>query len=102
MIYAQIKDGVVSNIIVLNDEQYIPLFSQGFDELLRVDQLLPYPSPGWTYDGQDFFPPEQEEERPENLEALNQKIESLQKALVDAKVIDKAQLINNQQGEIDA
>lgn len=56
MIFAQIKDGIVSNIIVLDDETLIPLFKEGFDDIVRVDQLQPYPSPGWTYDGNTFTP----------------------------------------------
>lgn len=59
MIYAQIKDNIVSNIIILDDESLIPLFSEGFDLLMRVDQLGLYPSSGWGYDPdtQTFSPP---------------------------------------------
>lgn len=60
MICAQVKNGIVMNIIVLDDASLAPLFTEGFDSLIRVDQLQPYPSIGWTYDGTNFNPPQGE------------------------------------------
>jgi uncharacterized membrane protein len=50
MRYAQIKAGVVINIIVLKDASLISLFSKNFDSLVRVDNISPEPQIGWTYD----------------------------------------------------
>lgn len=55
--YAQITAGVVVNIIVLNDPTLVSVFSAGFDAFVQVDQLVPYPAIGWTYDGTNFAPP---------------------------------------------
>lgn len=57
MIYAQIKDGVISNTIVADEETPLSLFAEGFDSLVRVDELSPRPGPGWTYDGAHFSAP---------------------------------------------
>jgi len=58
MTYAQIKDGVVNNTIVLDDETLASVFSKGFDYLVRIDLLSPCPGPGWLYDGANFSPPQ--------------------------------------------
>jgi hypothetical protein len=58
-IYAQILNGVVVNIIILNDSTLEPLFAQGFDACIQIDQLSPQPGIGWSYDGQSFTPPSQ-------------------------------------------
>ena len=57
LIWAQILNGVVVNIIVLNDTTLIPIFTQGFDYLIEIDQLTPQPGIGWTYDGTNFTQP---------------------------------------------
>lgn len=57
MKYAQIKNSIVQNVIVLDDDSLLPLFSEGFDLVLRVDQMMIYPGPGWTFDGSVFVPP---------------------------------------------
>jgi len=74
MVFAQIKNGNVVNIIALNDESLIPRFSEGFDAFIRVDGMLPYPSPnaGWTYDGVNLIPPPPKS--PSQLDMLNKKI----------------------------
>lgn len=59
MIYAQIKDGIVVNRIVLDDVALEPLFIVGFDALIRIDQLDIQPDIGWCYDGNDFKPGEE-------------------------------------------
>lgn len=56
-IYAQVLNGVVINMIVLNDDSLISLFSQGFDCIVRTDTLSPTPCIGFTYDGETFSPP---------------------------------------------
>lgn len=67
MLYAQIKNGMVQNIIVIEDTNLLPLFSQGFDSLIDVTNLssdvCPYgthPGPGDLYDGSVFSRPPQE------------------------------------------
>lgn len=57
MIYAQIKNGIIQNIIDLEDASLIPLFSQGFDFFVDITKLQPYPSPGHSYDGNSFSLP---------------------------------------------
>lgn len=57
MKYAQIKDGIIKNTIVLNDPTLEPLCSSGFDHLIRIDELKPMPGIGWTYDGTTFIKP---------------------------------------------
>lgn len=57
MIYAQIKTGIVFNIIVLDDESLAEHFKNGFDHLIRIDELTPSPQIGWSYDGIDFNQP---------------------------------------------
>lgn len=54
MLYAQILNGVVQNIIVLDDASLIPTFSTGFDYLVRIDNLDLQPNIGSLYDGKDF------------------------------------------------
>lgn len=56
MVYAQVKDGVVKNTLVLDDASIEHLFLVGFDYLIRVDILDPQPGPGWKYDGTNFSP----------------------------------------------
>lgn len=57
MIYAQIKDQYVANIIVLNDNSLESHFLVGFDHLIRIDTLSPIPQIGWLYseDTQTFY-----------------------------------------------
>jgi hypothetical protein len=58
MIYAQIKNGIVVNNIVLNDTSLLSLFGQGFDcNPIEIDNLNPVPQIGWTYNGTNFLPP---------------------------------------------
>lgn len=56
MIYAQIKDRTVLNCIVIENIESLELFSEGYDYLVRIDQLDPRPSIGWSYDGVNFSP----------------------------------------------
>lgn len=54
MIYAQIKDGIVLNTILL--DSYDPLFLDGFDFLIDITSIDPMPSLGWFYDSDlDLF-----------------------------------------------
>lgn len=56
--FAQVKDGIVQNVIVLNE--YNEAFLSGFDSLINVDDK--FVGPGFTYDGNDFMPPVETEE----------------------------------------
>lgn len=58
MKYAQITQGTVQNVIVLNDASLESLFLSGYDSLIRVDQLSPEPGIGWTYQNGQFIAPE--------------------------------------------
>lgn len=57
MIYAQIKNNLVQNCIVLDNATLEPLFLEGFDYLIRIDNLDPQPGIGYSFDGQSFSPP---------------------------------------------
>ena len=55
MIYAQIKNQIVKNCLIL--EEYNASFLEGYDSLVRIDELSPRPGIGWSYDGTDFSAP---------------------------------------------
>lgn len=57
MVYAQVLNGLIQNIIVLKDSSLLPIFSQGFDYCIQVDNLNPEPMIGWLYDGVNFSQP---------------------------------------------
>lgn len=59
MTYAQIKGGVVKNIVAVTDQSPMDKLAEGFDFFIRVCNLPP-PKPGvdWKYDGQNFTPPD--------------------------------------------
>lgn len=57
IVYAQVKDGIVVNTIVLNDSRLIDLFSADCDEVVNITALDQRPSIGWAYDGAEFLPP---------------------------------------------
>lgn len=57
MIYAQIANGLIQNIIVLEDESLIEHFTEGFDYLIPLDGIDPAPHIGWAYDGSEFSAP---------------------------------------------
>lgn len=49
MNYAQIKNNVVINTIILQDVNLLPTFLVGFDVLVRIDLLENQPSIGASY-----------------------------------------------------
>jgi len=57
MIYAQIKNNVVFNTIVIDENSPMDLLSEGFDYFIRIDNLQPCPGIRWGYDGAEFSPP---------------------------------------------
>lgn len=57
MIYAQIKDGIVRNIILLNDAGLASHFAIGFDSCDRIDDIDPVPGIGYTVSGGVYTPP---------------------------------------------
>lgn len=57
MLYAQIKNGIIINIIKLDDSSVIDNFSTNFDYFIRIDQLYPRPSMGWSYSNSTFQRP---------------------------------------------
>lgn len=48
MIYGQIKDQVMVNVIVLENPDLVPVFTVGFEACIRIDNLPTIPSIGWT------------------------------------------------------
>lgn len=61
MVYAQVKDGIVSNTIVVDETTPLELFSKNFDHFLRIDDLEVVPGVGWGYEGGIFIAPPSEE-----------------------------------------
>lgn len=67
MIFAQLKDGVVVNTIIITDVSMLPFFQADpmtgdpYDILLQVDATYPQPGIGWTFDGITFSPPDTSE-----------------------------------------
>ncbi len=57
MTYAQVKNGVCVNIIDLEDNSLLSIFSVGFDYCIRVDNISPQPGIGWGYDGTTWTAP---------------------------------------------
>jgi hypothetical protein len=55
--FAQILNTIIVNIIDLEDSTLVPLFAEGFDSCLEIDQLSPTPGINWYYDGTDYWPP---------------------------------------------
>jgi hypothetical protein len=56
MTYAQILNTIIVNIIDLEDSTLVPLFAEGFDCCLEIDQLSPMPGINWYYDGTNYWP----------------------------------------------
>lgn len=56
MIYALVKNGVVINTIVA-DDNFISTISSNYDACVRVDNIDNPPSIDWLYDGQNFTDP---------------------------------------------
>lgn len=54
MKYAQIKNGVVTNIIILEDQSLLPYFSENFDQVINISSFVPEPEIGWTYNNGNF------------------------------------------------
>lgn len=57
MIYAQIRNELIVNTIILNDADDLHLFTDSFDYVLQIDQIYPRPGIGWTFDGIQFSAP---------------------------------------------
>lgn len=60
MIFALIKNGMVVNTIVADDE-FISHIQDQYDHCVEITLNPGNPSIGWTYDGDDFAPPSEEE-----------------------------------------
>lgn len=64
MKYAQIQNGIILNLIVLNDTAILtdfminPLDGSALDSIQRVDNLNPMPQMGWLFDGANFSAPD--------------------------------------------
>lgn len=62
MIYAQIKNNTVINTIVLDKVELEPIFANGFDALVRIDNLDIIPGINWSYINGEFISPNQQDE----------------------------------------
>lgn len=68
MYWALVKNGVVDNVIV-SDDDYAQTYinRDAYDAVVKVTDLEPRPGPGWLYDGSTFAdpnPPDQTEAPP--------------------------------------
>lgn len=63
MIYAQIKNEIVVNTIILDDAALLPLFQndpmtgEPYDLMLQIDMVYPRPGIGWIFNGLTFIAP---------------------------------------------
>lgn len=63
MIFAQIKENVIINTLVIEDINSLSLFKndpktgEPFDLILQIDATFPQPGIGWTFDGRIFIAP---------------------------------------------
>lgn len=57
MIFAQIKNNTIMNTIDLEDITLVPLFKAGFDSVIQIDNLMPQPGIGWTFDNVNWDAP---------------------------------------------
>jgi len=54
MIYAQILNSLIVNVIQIDDVTAVPLFTVGYDDCIQIDTITPQPTIGWSYDGTNF------------------------------------------------
>lgn len=59
--FALVQKGIVKNVIVA-DEEFILNHCQDYDHQIDVTEMVPYPGPGWFYDGENFLAPLPESE----------------------------------------
>ena len=63
MIFAQMKDNIIINTIIINDLNIIDLFGSNpvtgeqYDDVLQINGTYPQPGIGWSFDGIQFYPP---------------------------------------------
>lgn len=55
MILALVKDNIIENTIVADDELIASNYLSYF--VMRIDELDPHPGIGWTWDGEKFIAP---------------------------------------------
>lgn len=55
MIFAQIKNGKIVNTIVLENIDLVEAFTEGFDALIRIDDLEIIPGINWNHNIDDGF-----------------------------------------------
>lgn len=57
MIFAQIKENIVCNVIVLDDMDLISHFAESLTYIINITDMIPQPGIGWSYDGENFTAP---------------------------------------------
>lgn len=57
MIYALINSGIVTNVIVIDQEEDANLFTSFNEAVIRIDNLDPMPGIGWEYVNDAFVVP---------------------------------------------
>lgn len=66
MQFACIKNGVVENTIIVENENLLPNLRKEWDHVIQIDDIDPMPSRGWSYTEGAFMPPVVEETPAEN------------------------------------
>lgn len=61
MVYAQIKNGTVVNRIIIANEADVASQQAGMQAVIRIDVLSPQPDIGWSWDGESFSEPVNDE-----------------------------------------
>ena len=60
MIYALINNGIVENTIVAEPD-FISIIENDYEYIVQISTDPGNPSIGWSYDGQNFHPPQDDE-----------------------------------------
>jgi hypothetical protein len=58
MIFALVKDNVVVNTIVA-DQNFVNLIISQYDHVVRIDNLAVMPSVNWSYVNEEFIAPQE-------------------------------------------
>ena len=75
---ALIKDGLVENIIRVDNEDFLKAIASKWDHMVCIDDLEIKPDKGWSYDGKEFKSPIQEAPSDDSeFERINDSIDAL-------------------------
>lgn len=58
MIFAQLKNNIIENVILLNSEEDAEAFLGSYDAIQRIDNVDPVPQIGYIFNGEAYSAPE--------------------------------------------